>query len=270
MFENDINLILSHRHSQGADYWTTPDKRLVKGSPFSAVDSALMLLELGMPPSHPVLQAVAELLFSVWRSDGRFKLYPSGSILPCHTAYAASLLCRMGYTEDERIQTTMQHFLKTPYIDGGWRCNKFSYGRGPETEYSNPLPTLNALDAFRHSKYLNKEASLNHAVEFLLNHWEIRRPIGPCQYGMGKLFMQIEYPLWSYSIFQYVYVLSFYDYAKNDPRFQEAFCALEAKLEGGMIVIERNSPKLKQLEFCKRGQPSKAATARWQEILQNL
>jgi len=44
----DVEAILSHRYDNGADFWTTPDKRLLKGSPFSAYNSALMLLELGM------------------------------------------------------------------------------------------------------------------------------------------------------------------------------------------------------------------------------
>ncbi|MCK1911247.1 prenyltransferase, partial [Clostridioides difficile] len=55
-------------------------------------------------------------------------------------------------------------------------CNKFSFGRGPETEYSNPLPTLNILNAFRFSNYLNKESKLDKAVDFLLDHWTIKKP----------------------------------------------------------------------------------------------
>ena len=268
--QNDIDIILSHRYDQGADYWTTPDKRLGKGSPFSCIDSAYMLLELGMEPTDPILMAVAELFFSIWKKDGRFKLYPSGGILPCHTAYVVSLMCKMGYVEDERIQATLRYFLETPYTDGGWRCNKFSYGRGPETEYSNPLPTLNVLDAFRYSSYLNREPSLDKAVEFLLAHWTIRKPIGPCQYGMGTRFMQVEYPLWHYNLFQYVYVLSFYNKAKDDDRFLDAFSALKNKLVDGMIIIERNSPKLSKLAFCKKGQPSELATKRYNEILINF
>ncbi len=27
---SDIEIILSHRYDNGADYWTTPDKRLIK------------------------------------------------------------------------------------------------------------------------------------------------------------------------------------------------------------------------------------------------
>ncbi|MCL2204435.1 MAG: prenyltransferase [Defluviitaleaceae bacterium] len=268
---SDIDIILSRRHSQGADYWITPDKRLMKGSPFSAFDCALMLLELGLAPTDPILVAVADLFFSGWRKDGRFKISPSGGILPCHTAYVVLLLCRLGYVEDERIQITLKHFLQTPYTDGGWRCNKFSYGRGPETEYSNPLPTLNVLDAFRHSAYLNKEPALDRAVEFLLAHWRIRTPIGPCQYGMGSRFMQLEYPAWGwYSLFSYVYVLSFYKKARRDERFKEAFHALQGKLLDGLLVMERNSPRLKDLSFCKKGQPSALATRHFHEIQNNI
>ena len=101
---SDIEEILSHRFDNGADFWTTPDKRLLKGTPFSALSSTLILLELGMKPSDPVLKEVAELFFSTWKEDGRFKLYPQGGIYPCQTAYAAYLLCRMGYVSDNRIK----------------------------------------------------------------------------------------------------------------------------------------------------------------------
>lgn len=267
---SDIEAILSHRCDHGADFWTTPDKRLLKGSPFSAYNSALMLLELGMEPTDPILVEVADLFFSTWREDGRFKLYPNGGILPCHTAPAAYLLCRMGYAQDERIQKTLIHLLKIQYHDGGLRCNKFSFGHGPETEYSNPWPTLTALNAFRFTDYLNHEPALDSAVEFLLEHWVIKKPIGPCHYGIGTLFMQAEYPFGNYNLFQYVYVLSFYNRAKKDKRFLETLEALQARLVNGQVVVERVVPKLAKLSFCQKGQPSELATMRYQEILRNL
>jgi len=266
----DVETILSHRYDLGADYWTTPDKRLLKGSPFSAYCSALLLLELGMEPDGDILGKVAELFFSTWREDGRFKLYPKGAMYPCQTAEAAYLLCRMGHAEDGRIQKTLRYLLDTQYKDGGWRCNKFSFGRGPETEYSNPMPTLTALDAFRFSSYLNNEPALDRAVDFLLEHWTIRKPIGPCHYGIGTLFMQVGYPLGDYSLFPYVYVLSFYNRAKADWRFKEALETLESKLVDGRIVVERIVPKLAKLSFCKKGEPTELGTERYKEILKNV
>ncbi|KAB3531598.1 prenyltransferase/squalene oxidase repeat-containing protein [Alkaliphilus serpentinus] len=267
---SDFEAILSHRYDNGADYWTTPDKRLIKGSPFSTLDCVLYLLELGMEPTEPLLKKSAELIFSTWKEDGRFKLYPKGSIFPCHTAHAANVLCHLGYGSDARLQKTFQHLLDTQYTDGGWRCNKFSFGRGPETQYSNPFPTLTVLNAFRFSDYLNKEPALDWAVNFLLEHWTIRKPIGPCHYGMGTLFMQVEYPFRNYNLFVYTYVLSFYNRAKEDNRFQEALKALESKMVDGQIVVERIVPKLAKFSFCKKGKPSVLATRHYHEILKNL
>ncbi len=267
---SDVEAILSHRYDNGSDYWTTPDKRLIKGSPFSMMDSILYLLELGMENTEPLLKECANIIFSVWMEDGSFKVYPQGSIYPCHTANAANVLCNMGYTYDARLQKTFQHLLNTQYIDGGWRCNKFSFGRGPETDYSNPLPTLTVLNTFRFSDYLNKEPALDKAVDFLLEHWTIRKPIGPCHYGMGTLFMQVEYPFRNYNLFIYVYVLSFYNRAKEDKRFLEALKALESKMVDGQIVVERVVPKLAKFSFCKKGEPSAMATIRYHEILKNL
>lgn len=267
---SDVEEILSHRYDNGADLWATPDKRLSKGSPFSTFGSVLYLLELGMSPDEPVLKDAADLIFSVWQEDGRFKIYPKGSIYPCQTAIAANVLCHMGYAPDDRLQKTFQHFLDTQYKDGGWRCNKFSFGHGAETEYSNPQPTLNALDAFRFSNYLNKEPALDRAVDFLLEHWVIRKPIGPCHYGIGTLFMQIEYPFRNYNLFEYVYILSFYNRAKEDRRFLEALETLKSKTVDGQIIVERVVPKLAKLSFCKKDAPSVLATKRYNEILINL
>lgn len=267
---SDAQAILSHRHDNGADLWATPDNKLLKGSPFSTFDSVSYLLELGMSPEEPVLKAAADLIFSVWQEDGRFRIYPKGGIYPCQTAIAANVLCHMGYAEDDRLQKTFRHFLDIQYQDGGWRCNKFSFGHGEETKYSNPQPTLNALNAFRFTKYLNNEPALDRAVDFLLEHWLIRKPIGPCHYGIGTLFMQVEYPFRNYNLFEYVYVLSFYNYAKKDLRFLEAFETLKSKTVNGQIVVERVVPKLAKLSFCKKGAPSELATKRYCEILENL
>lgn len=269
-YASDVEAILSHRYDNGSDLWTTPDKRLLKGAPFSTLESVLFLLEMGVEPTESLLTEAAELVFSTWQEDGRFRLYPKGPIYPCQTAHAANVLCHMGYAADARLQMTFQHLLSVQHTDGGWRCNKFSFGRGPETECSNPFPTLTALNAFRFSDYLNKEPALDKAVGFLLDHWTIRKPIGPCHYGIGTLFMQVEYPFRNYNLFVYVYVLSFYDRAKEDKRFLEALETLESSMVDGQIVVERVVPKLAKLSFCKKGEPSELGTKRYHEILGNL
>lgn len=223
-----------------------------------------------MDPEDPLMKDAAALILSTWQEDGRFRVYPKGAIYPCHTINAVSTLCHMGYAEDPRVQKTLRHLLETQCQDGGWRCNKFSYGHGPETEFSNPFPTLTALNAFRFSPGLKNAPALGKAVEFLLDHWTVKTPLGPCHYGIGTLFMQVEYPFRNYNLFVYVYVLSFYDWAKEDPRFLEALEALKSKMVDGQMVVERVVPKLASLSFCKKGRPSPLATRRYQEIIQNL
>jgi hypothetical protein len=269
-YVSDVETILSHRNDNGADLWATPDKRIIKGAPFSTLESVVYLLELGLDPAEPIMRDAAELILSTWQPKGSFKVYPKGTVFPCQTVSAASVLCHMGYASDARLQKTFQHLLEIQYTDGGWRCNKFFFGRGPETEYSNPHPTLIALDAFRFSDYLNKEPALDRAVDFLLEHWTIKKPIGPCHYGIGTLFMQVEFPFRNYNLFMYVYVLSFYDRAKKDPRFIEAFRTLESKTVNGQILVERVVPRLANLSFCKKGEISDLATMRYREILENL
>lgn len=269
-YQADVDAILAKRYDNGADYWTTPDKRLCKGSPFSTLNCAYLLMELGMEPSEPLLKEIADLFLSSWRKDGRFKLSPQGAVYPCHTINAANLLCHLGYASDFRLQKTFDYLLEIQHSDGGWRCNKFSFGRGPETEFSNPGPTLTALNAFRFTSRLNKEQTLDNAVEFLLKHWTIRKPLGPCHYGIGTLFMQVEYPFVNYNLFAYVYVLSFYDSAKKDKRFLDALGVLESKLVDGKIIVERLNRKLTGLAFCKKGEPSDLGTKRYHEILKNL
>ncbi len=269
-YQADVDAILARRYDNGADYWTTSDKRLNKGNPFSTLNCAHMLLELGMEPADPLLTEIANLFLSAWREDGRFKLSPQGAIYPCHTINAVDILCHLGYASDSRLQRTFDHLLAIQHGDGGWRCKKFSFGRGPETEFSNPGPTLTALSAFRFTGLLNKEPALDRAVEFLLEHWAIRKPLGPCHYGIGTLFMQVEYPFANYNLFVYVYVLSFYDRAKGDRRFLDALGVLESKLVDGRVVVERLNRKLNGLAFCKKGEPSDLATMRYREILKNL
>mgnify|MGYP003904057915 FL=1 len=176
----------------------------------------------------------------------------------------------MGYAADSRLRKTFEHFLDIQQTDGGWRCNIFFFGHGPETEFSNPGPTLNALDAFRFTKYLNKEPALDRAAAFLLDHWETRMPLGPCHYGIGTLFMQVEYPFSNYNLFVYVYVLSFYDAAKKDPRFLDALETLKSKLSDGKIVVQRVNRKLGDLSFCRKSAVSELTTRRYQEILDNI
>jgi len=268
-YKSDIEAIIAKRYDYGDDLWTTPDKRICKGAPFSTLESVLMLTELGLT-STSIMKDAAELIFSLWRDDGRFQIAPKGAIYPCHTANVARVLCRLGYTHDDRLKKTFDQLLDIQHDDGGWRCNTYKFGRGPETFFSNPGTTLAVLDAFRFTHFLNKDKRLDRAVESLLSHWETRKPLGPCHYGIGALFLKVEYPFFRYNLFFYVYVLSFFERAKNDTRFLDALNVLKSKMVDGKIIVENPNSKLANFSFCKKGEPSDLATERYHEILNNL
>jgi len=82
--------------------------------------------------------------------------------------------------------------------------------------------------------------------------------------------MKVEFPFFRYNLFFYIYVLSFYNRAKKDPRFLEALSVLESKLLEGKVVIENPNRKLVGLSFCKKEEPSELATVRYREILKNI
>ncbi len=266
----DIAFVLARRMDNGADFWATPQGSLVKGGPFSTLEAAYILSELGLDPADPALNGAAVLLWNAQREDGRFQLVPKSSIYPCQTIFAARTLCALGFSADARLEKTYSHLLDTQHADGGWRCKKFFFGHGPETEFSNPGPTLTALDVFRQTPYANTDERLDRAVQFLLGHWETRVPLGPCHYGIGTLFHQVTYPFSNYNLFYYVYVLSFYNAAKHDPRFLDALGVLQGKLKEGQIVVERPHLKLRELSICHKGEVSELATERYRQILENL
>lgn len=80
-----------------------------------------------------------------------------------------------------------------------------------------------------------------------------------------------EYPFLRNNLFYYVYVLSFYDRAKDDPRYLEALRFLESKLDArGRVNVERPNHRLADLSFRAVGRPAELATARYREVVKNL
>jgi hypothetical protein len=173
-----------------------------------------------------------------------------------------------------RERPQAQGHVRAPARDAargrGWRCNVVKLGASAETDASNPGVTLAALDAFRFTPLANKEKKLDRAVAFLLGHWKTRKPLGPCHFGIGSLFLQVEYPFLRYNLFFWVHVLSFYAAARKSTAFKQAFRALESKLVDGQLVVENPNRGLAKLALCRKGQPSELATRRFREILKNI
>lgn len=269
--KSDIEAILARRHDNGADFWATADGRIYVGNPFSTISSLGMLYELGVDKSHEAVQGGLHLILDAVRDDGRIRVAPKAPMYPCYTAEAVRMLCRFGLKSDAAVKRTVLYLLENTHETGGWRCNFTRFGRGPETTLANPGATLYALDVLRWiPRYRTNNKIVDLAVESLLNHWDRRQPTGPCHWGIGGQFMQIEYPFLRYNLFFYVYVLSFFQRAYDDSRFIAALQVLESKLENGKVVVEKQHRGLKGLEFCQKGMTSKPATSRYREVRKNI
>ena len=52
----NIDIILSQRNDNGADYWETADGHIYVGNPFSTISSLNMLHELGLNANHEAVR----------------------------------------------------------------------------------------------------------------------------------------------------------------------------------------------------------------------
>ena len=268
----EIKLILDQQNDNGGQFWSREDGDIHAPNGRSTIDTLGVLGELGATvEDNPILSKAIDFVFGYQAPDGFFKYAKASSKLPCITGRILAAIGRLRANNDKRVEKSYQQLLNTQWSDGGWRCNTVKIGKSPLTDASNPGTTLYVLDAFRFRNNSHKEIEqLRGGVEFLLQHWEIRHPLGPCDFGMGSRFFQIEFPFLRYNLFYYVHVLSFYNKTWQDHRFQEAYNTLLEKTKNGEIIPENPHRAWRKFSFAKKGQASKQATERWAEIETNL
>ncbi len=267
-----IKKILNRQHDNGGPYWSRKDGDIHAPFGFSTIDTLFVLGEIGYSIIDSlIIKNAVDFLFTYQTPEGCFKYSPKSSKLPCLTARIVAGLGRLGLSDDSRIENSFQWMLSNQWNDGGWRCPTVKLGKSTLTDASNPGTTLYVLDAFRFRNNTDNDIKkLNKGVDFLLQHWEIRQPVGPCSFGIGKNFMKIEYPFLRYNLFYYVYVLSFYKIALKDKRFIEALTMLNNKTKNEKIIPENPHKAWKEFDFAQKGIESKIATKRWSEIKNNL
>lgn len=267
-----IEKILQRQNENGGQFWSRADGNIHAPLGSSTIDTLYVLGEIGYSINdNSRIGDAIDFLFSYQTTEGCFKYAPKSSKLPCLTARILAGLGRIGIKNDTRTEKGYKWLLETQWNDGGWRCSTVKLGKAPFTDASNPGTTLYVLDAFRfRDNSVNDLARLNKGVEFILKHWEIRQPIGPCNFGIGSTFMKVEYPFLRYNLFYYVYVLSFYDTAKIDNRFQDAYNTLKDKVKNDKLIPENPHKAWSEFNFAKKGQISEIGTKRWVEIINNI
>lgn len=267
-----IEEILKRQNDNGGQFWSRTDGDIHAPFGFSTIDTLSVLGEIGYSIiDNKQIKDAVDFIFSYQTLEGCFKYSPKSSKLPCLTARIIAGLGRLGLKNDTRIEKSYKWMLDIQWNDGGWRCATVKLGKSPLTDASNPGTTLYVLDSFRFRENSTDDIEkLNKGVDFLLQHWEIRQPIGSCNFGIGTTFMKVEYPFLRYNLFYYVYILSFYDYAVKDKRFQKAYNQLEEKVKDDKLIPENPHKAWKEFDFAKKGQISEIGTKRWIEIKNNV
>jgi hypothetical protein len=171
-----------------------------------------------------------------------------------------SVLCFLAETG-----LTKEWLFRTQRLDGGWCCTKKALRGGSKEKLDScPHSVLNILWAFMNTPELRKRKELIPALEFLLRHWETKKPIPDVdrgRYGIGSRFKWIRYPLFEYHPLKYVYILSHYDYALKDKRLSEAVDLLMSKQDSqGHWAIDKPYRGWEEFEFGRKGSPSKWVT----------
>jgi hypothetical protein len=269
---NDFQSILEKVHANGGNYWSRDDGNIYSPIGYSTLDTLFVIGETGLSTiENKVINEAVEFVLTYQVQDGAFKYTDNGSKHPCIAARIIAGLGRLGVKDDDRVEKSYQYFLRIQCNDGGWRCNTVKMGRSPLFDASNPGTTLYVLDAFRfRNNTIQEKEQLDKGVDFILQHWDVKIPVGPCQFGIGTRFMQIEYPFMRYNLFYYVYILSFYERAHNDRRFLEAYNCLASKVIDGKIKVEAPNKAWQHFGFAGKGKVSEPATTRWMEIQQNM
>jgi hypothetical protein len=266
---SEIKEIIALSGIHQGKFWSRDDGDIHAPAGFSTIDVMNTLGEIGAKAKdHPAIQEAVDFLFQYQDTDGYFKYSPKSPKLPCITARVLSALGKLGYRNDPRMEKSFQCLLKSQKPDGGWRCSTVKPGKSAATDSSNPGTTLYALDAFRfRDNPPTGKKALEKAAMFLLKHWETKKPLGPCGFGIGSRFLSIEFPFLRYNLFYYVYILSKYRISLKDKRYRKALNTLIYRTQNDEIFPETPHTSWGQFSFAKKGEFSGIATERYLEIL---
>jgi hypothetical protein len=223
--------LIEMKNVNGGKVWDRKDGNIYATMGFSTIDVISVLGDIGIKYSEnkTVKEAVEKMMDYYDDQKGMFQYVQKGSKLPCVTAKIINALENIGY-HSSILENSYKYFMNTQCKDGGWCCATVKLGKSESTDASNPGTTLYVLQAYKNrKKSKEKSRKFDNAVLFLLKHWETKKPLGPCEFGIGTQFMRTEYPFIRYNLFYYLYVLSFYEKVKKDKRFKEALRELKKR-----------------------------------------
>jgi len=230
------------------------------------------LIDFGLRASHPGMSEVIKRIFEHQSAQGALqsKVNISKAFggsgedvwtwMACDAPTLLDCLLRLGLGADERVQAAVKHLVNLGDVNG-YRCRvdpALSKFRGPGAK-NDPCPIANvlALKALALVPDRMDSATVQIAVEMLLQHWTA--PYGQKYYlfGIGSDFRKLKYPFVWYDILHVTDVLSRYPFVWSDPRFQSMLThILKQSNADGLYTAASMYQSWKGWSFADKKQPS--------------
>ncbi len=271
-WEPEIDALIARQHENGGPFWSRADGNILAPAGFCTIEVLHAIGQLGgTARSNTDLGDAIAFLETYQNDDGSFSYTKKKSRLPCVTANILSAYGRLGVSRSQHAELAYAWLLSQQAADGGWRCATVKLGKSPETDASNPGTTLYTLDACLFRKKSKQDTEkIERGVNFLLDHWDSRKPLGPCTFGIGSRFLKTEFPFRRYNLFYYVFVLSQYESALRDHRLKEAFETLKLQAENGGLRVTAPHRAWKGSVFAPDTGLSGPAARYWRGIIKRF
>lgn len=230
------------------------------------------LADIGLNIHDPGIRPVTEKVMEHASAEGPFQL--PMNISPHHggqgvDTFAWALcdapilvysLAKMGLDQDPRVLKA-KNYLQSLGRENGFPCvvsKELGDFRGPGKK-SDPCPyaTLVMLKLLSLDPEDRKSGIAVSAVESILNLWKNSLTLKPYIFYMGTDFRKIKAPFIWYDILHVSFVLSCFEPALTDPRFQDMVAVLLGKkTTGGTYIPESVWQVWKDWEFGQKKTPS--------------
>lgn len=201
-----------------------------------------LLADLGFKSGDPHIDGIIKAILSHQSAEGALltellipKVFggsdkPEFSWMLCDSPTLLYALLSFGLTENRQVKTAIEH-LKSLVRENGWPCvSSLPKFRGPgRKEDFCPYANLISLKALSKVPQLGNSEVCKRGIEAQLNHWKNRKGRKIYMFGIGTNFQKLKYPNVWYDILHVVDVLSCFEYARKDERFNEMLAVINSK-----------------------------------------
>lgn len=183
---------------------------------------------------------------------------PEFSCMLCDSPTLLHALLSFGLTENEQVRKAIEH-LKLLIRENGWPCaGSHPKFRGPGRKADHcPYANLISLKALSKVPQLSDSNVCKRGIEAKLNHWMNRKGRKIYMFGIGTNFKKLKYPNICYAILYVVDVLSFFEYARKDERFNEMLAIINSQQQENSGFIPASVWRVyKDWDFGQKKYPS--------------